>query len=339
MKILHFLLALTAFVTLASCGKDNVEPQPRPEQFELYIDFWNPEGDNPQIRFDEENSSPEIKIDFSKQFEGIAVPPNLTNVIIENVRIIDEDNVNYRIDQIDAYEFRDDINDWKRDVEFIMRYDFVQDLAVVLVLDASASLGNDFETIKNYATDFIARILESNRDAQIGIVSFSDEIGSFGPSNNQTALESYIASIEQGPFTTLYEAMDIGIEMLNSTNSESKSIVTFTDGTDNNSRPEYTAASIAEKLETDPDAQGISSFTIGLEGNGGVDRPVLENLAANGGSAAFPNTLKELGEVFEGFSESISTVYNLTYIRNQQPIPAEQPAKLRFILDSSPKQQ
>ncbi len=214
MKILYSFLALTSLFVLASCGNDNVEPQPRPEQFELYIDFWNPEGDNPQIRFDEENSSPEIKIDFSKQFEGIAVPPNLTNVIIENVRIIDENNVNYRIDQIDAYEFREDINDWKRDVEFIMRYDFVQDLAVVLVLDASASLGSDFETIKNYANDFIARVLASNRDAQIGIVSFSDQIGSFGPTNNQTALNSYIASIEQGPFTTLYEAMDVGIEML-----------------------------------------------------------------------------------------------------------------------------
>ena len=335
MKLLKFTVALTLLVMVASCGKDDVGPNPRPEQFELYIDFWNPEGNNPQISFDQENSSPEVKIDFTKTFAGIAEPPNLTKVLIENVRIIDENNVNYRIDEINAYEWRADIDDWKRDVEFVMQYDYVQDLAVVLVIDASASLGADFETIKNYANDFIERILAQNSDAQIGIVSFSDQINSFGMTNNHTALQSYISSIEQGPFTSMYEAMDLGIEMLAQADSESKALLTFTDGTDNNSKPEYTPESVISQLSE----RQITSFTIGLEGNGGVDKPVLEALAENNGAAAFPNTLKELGEVFEGFSQSISTVYNLTYIRNQQPIPSEEPAKLRFILDSSPKQQ
>ena len=334
MKLLQFLSALTLLVAFTSCGKDDVEPSPRPEQFELYIDFWNPDGDNPQISFDKENSSPEVKIDFTKTFAGVAEPPNLTKVLIENVRIIDEDNVNYRIDEIDAYEWREDITDWKKDVEFIMQYDYVQDLSVVIVLDASASLGDDFETIKNYANDFIARVLEQNPTAQIGIVSFSDEINSFGLTNNHTALNSYISSIEQGPFTSMYEAMNLGIQMLSNVGAESKAILTFTDGTDNNSNPQYTPESLLTQLSE----QQITSFTVGLDGNGGVDKPVLETLATNSGAAAFPNTLKELGKVFEGFSESISTVYNLTYIRNQQPIPATEPAKLRFILDSSPKQ-
>ncbi|RLD20291.1 MAG: hypothetical protein DRI69_06610, partial [Bacteroidetes bacterium] len=309
------------------------------QEFELYIDFWNPNGNDPQISFDKENSSPEIKIDFTKTFAGIAVPPNFTNVIIENVRLIDEDNVNYRIDEINAYEWRKEINDWKKDVEFVMQFEQVQDIAVVLVLDASASLGEDFETIKNYANEFISQILSQNTNAQIGIVSFSDQIGSFGMTNNHTALQSYIESIEQGPFTSMYEAMDMGIGMLQNTNAESKAILTFTDGTDNNSSPGFTPASIIEKLSSDPNGAGITSFTIGLEGNGGVDKPVLEALAANNGQAAFPNTLKELGEVFQGFSESISTVYNLTYIRNQQVIPTSDPAKLRFVFESTPKQQ
>ncbi len=339
MNVLKSVLALTLLVLVTSCGKDDVNPSPRPQEFELYIDFWNPNGNDPQISFDKENSSPEIKIDFTKTFAGIAVPPNFTNVIIENVRLIDENNINYRIDEINAYEWREDIIDWKQDVEFVMQFDQVQDIAVVLVLDASASLGDDFETIKNYANEFIAQILSTNSNAQIGIVSFSDQINSFGMTNNHTALNSYIESIEQGPFTSMYEAMDMGIGMLQSTNAESKAILTFTDGTDNNSGPEFTPASIIERLSSDPNDAGITSFTIGLEGNGGVDKPVLEALAANNGQAAFPNTLKELGEVFQGFSESISTVYNLTYIRNQQVIPTSNPAKLRFVFESTPKQQ
>jgi Ca-activated chloride channel homolog len=339
MNVLKSVMALALFVFVTGCGKENVNPTPLPEKFELYIDFWNPNGNDPQISFDKENSSPEIKIDFTKTFAGIAVPPNFTNVIIENVRLIDENNINYRIDEINAYEWREDINDWKQDVEFVMQFDQVQDIAVVLVLDASASLGEDFETIKNYATEFISQILSQNKDAQIGIVSFSDQISSFGMTNNQTALNSYISSIEQGPFTSMYEAMDMGIDMLLNTNAESKAIMTFTDGTDNNSSPGFTPASIIEKLSSDPNSAGITSFTIGLEGNGGVDKPVLEALSANNGQAAFPNTLKELGEVFQGFSESISTVYNLTYIRNQQIIPTADPAKLRFVFESTPKQQ
>ena len=81
----------------------------------------------------------------------------------------------------------------------------------------------------------------------------------------------------------------------------------------------------------------ISSFTIGLDGNGGVDKPVLNVLAVNGGASAFPKNIQELGAVFNDFSQGISTVYQLTYIRNQQIIPSADPAKLRFVLEASPK--
>ena len=338
MKVIKYLAALTLLVTIASCGKD-VQVKPTPTDFELYIDFWNPQGNNPQIAFDEANSSPEVKIDFSKTFTGVAVPPNLANVIIENVRIIDDAGVNYRIEQINAYEWRDDINDWKQDVEFVMKFDQVQDLAVVLVLDASASLGSDFNNVKAFARDFISKTLSVNPAARIGIVSFSDQIETFGLSSNLDGLNKFIDDMEQGPFTTMYEATSKGIDMLLSTNSESKALLTFTDGTDNNSKPQYTPEFIVERLNSDPSGIPISSFTIGLEGRGGVDKPVLEQLTANGGSAAFPSSISELGEVFLRFSESISTVYNLTYIRNQQFIPESDPAKLRFVLESSPRKE
>jgi Mg-chelatase subunit ChlD len=326
------------FGILASCEKETVVPDHLTKQeFELHIDFWNPNGNSPQISFDEVNSSPEVKIDFSQTFGGVALPPNFTNVIIENVRIIDDNNINYHIDRIKAYEWRDDINDWKVDVEFVMNYDQVQDLAVMIVLDASASLGEDFSTVKAYANDFIGKVFDQNPSAKIGIVDFSDEINTFGLTSNQSALASYIESIEQGPFTALYQAMSTGIGTLITTQAESKVLLTFTDGTDNNSGPAFTPNAILNQLGSDPSGVGISSFTIGLEGNGGVDKPVLELVSANSGDAAFPTGIEELGAVFDRFSESISTVYNLTYLRNQQIIPASEPAKLLFVLESSPK--
>ena len=337
MKIFRYLTAIVLILSLGACGKNGADPKdPKSREFELYIDFWNTEGDNPQISFDAVNSSPEIKIDFSKTFAGIAVPPKYTNVVIDNVRIIDNNNVNFKIEDITAYEWREDINDWKIDVEFTMNFDPVQDLAIMMVLDASASLGQDFEKVKQYASNFITKVLTDIPNAKIGIVDFSDEIHSFPPTNNKVALQNYIASIPQGPFTSLYEAMNMGIDFLDNVDAEGKALLVFTDGTDNNSNPEFTPEYLLAKLDNASDVQ-INSFTIGFDGNGGVDKPVLEDLATNGGSAAFPNNIDELGKVFEKFSSSISNVYNLTYVRNQQIIPSTDKARIRFVIKGSPK--
>ncbi|MCB0806396.1 MAG: VWA domain-containing protein [Bacteroidales bacterium] len=338
-KIL-FLLILLFPLLMSSCKDDDpaTPQQPNPNrQYYLYIDFWNPSGTDPRISFDEENSSTEIRIDFSQTFAGIATPPNFTKVIIDNVRIIDNNFVNYKIDNITAYEFREDIGDWKIDVEFTMNYEPVGDLNVVLVLDASASLDEDFLKIKEFASDFVTRIFEDNPTAQIGIVDFSDQINSLPLTNNINELNEYIDGIEQGQFTTLYEAMKQGIDMLKASQADGKAILTFTDGTDNNSDPQYTPDYLYNALVVDTGSILINSFTIGLEGNGGTDKVVLQKLAANGGAASFPESISQLESIFEKFSESISNVYNLTYLRNQQVIPEEDPAKLRFVFKASPK--
>ena len=339
MKIQNFLFFFLILL-LASCGKDSDPNTPVTNlnrEYVLYIDFWNPTGTDPQISFDAENSSSEIRIDFDQTFEGVAVPPQFTQVIIDNVRIIDDNFVNYQIDEITAYEFREDINDWKIDVEFLMEYEPIGDLNVVLVLDASASLGDDFVKVKDFASKFVTKILTESPSANIGIVDFADEINTYPLSNNENLLIQYISNIQQGPFTSLYQAMNSGIDILKESNADGKAILTFTDGTDNNSDTLYTPDYLYNKLTDDPSNILINSFTIGLEGNGGVDRPVLENLAANGGVARFPQNISELELIFEKFSESISNVYNLTYIRNQQIIPETSPARLRFVFKASPK--
>jgi len=333
----HFFFLAIAFL-LTSCGKNGVDPQnPQSKEFELYIDFWNTQGTNPQITFDAQNSSPEVKIDFSKTFAGVAVPPKYTNVIIDNVRIIDDKNINYEIGKITAYEWHEDINNWKEDVEFTCNFTQVQDLTVMMVLDASASLGADFAKVKQYASNFVTAVLADIPNARIGVIDFSDEIHSFPPTNNKVALQNYIADIHQGPFTSLYESVNMGIETLENMTAEGKTLLVFTDGTDNNSNPVYTSQYLLDKLENTTSGVRINSFTIGLEGNGGVDKPVLEELATNGGSAAFPKNIDELGKVFEKFSSSITNVYNLTYIRNQQVIPESGKRKVRFVIKGTAK--
>ena len=318
-----------------ACQKEdpfiNRTPPTPPKTFELYIDYWNPDGQSPQIRFNEQLSSPEVQIDFKKTFGGKAVPPHFSNVVIDNVRIIDAEKTHYTIDGIDAYEWRKSIQDWKHDVEFVMTFGPVDRLDVVLALDASASMGEDFSRVKTYAQRFIDNIFENHPNAQVGLVDFSDRIQGLPLTSDRTLITNYMDQVQQGPFTSLYEAMDRGIQHLKQGEAESRCLLTFTDGTDNNSKPEYTPAQLITSLHTDPP---VHSYTIGLEGFGGVDKTVLQALAAHSGVAAFPKDVNALEDVFETFSSSIAHVYKLVYTRNQQVIAEDQPLKLRFVISA-----
>ncbi|MCT4622877.1 MAG: VWA domain-containing protein [Schleiferiaceae bacterium] len=339
MKKFKGLAALGLILLFAACKKTVVNPPPPDlsEYFELHVDYHNVDGQSPKLAFDENASSPEVKIDFKSLFTGNALPPNLINININSVRIIDDNNTNYEIKEILAYEWREDINDWKNDVEFIMKYEQTENLNVMMVLDASASLGDDFSKVKSYAKDFAQRVYNETPNAQIGVIQFSDVIGKLPLTSNANDVYSYIDNMQQGNFTTLYEAMNMGITDLENSLSESKTILTFTDGTDNNSGPVYTPTYLKNKLTNESVQPQINSFTIGLEGNGGVDKIVLQELAANGGAAEFPKNINQLESVFNKFSSTISNVYNLTYLRNQQVVNPNEPLQLKFVIKAVPK--
>lgn len=333
MKFLKLLLlSVIALPILLSCNGN--DPTPSGKTFEIYLDFWNTTGKTPEIRFDETRTSREIKIDFSKTFGGYAEGNSLTKVVIDNFRIIDANSNNYNIDKITAYEYRADSQNWKEDVEFTMEFGQSDDISVVLVLDRSESLGADFANVKTYANDFIDKIFSERKNAKMGIVDFADDIKSYPLTTNSTELKSYISNLNQGKFTTLYDAMNKGIDMLQADNAQSKVIIVFTDGTDNNSfttNPD----GLVNRLKGDSNQYKISSFTIGLDGKGGVDKTVLTKLAVNGGVAEFPKDAAALKEVFNKFSKVISNVYNLTYIRNQQKIDRATPVKLKFVIQTT----
>lgn len=335
-KTSFFALSMLFFL-LPSCkdddsgrGGDPVNPY---EEFYLYLDYWNPTGTDPQIVFDENLSSPEVVIDFSKTFDAEIFTQESVNVLIDNIRIIDEAGDNYQIRAIDAYEFRE--NNWELDIEFTCNYELVEEMSAFLILDASNSLGEDFETIKEYAQAFVDNVFLSIPDTKLGIIDFASAVNWFPLSDDPVAIKNYIASIEKGQFTSLYDAVNLGILQLVDSDSESKAIMSFTDGIDNNSDPALTPELLRGKLENDPTGANVISYTIGFKGNNAnIDQAALETIACNGGVAEFPQSLTELEQVFKDFSESISTVYTLRYIRNQQPVSESEKRSLRFVISA-----
>jgi Ca-activated chloride channel homolog len=331
MKINKISIVLLFAFLIFGC-KTAVDPS---RSFELHMSFWNPTGTNPQVKFDETATSKEVKIDFTKRFASIVEAPSYTRVVIDNFRIIDEANTNYSISSIDAYEYKDESKVWQKDVEFTMKHGFERDLAVVMVLDCSASLGADFLKVKEYAKAFVDQTYLQTPDTQMSIVAFSTTITPSKFSRNKDEIKRIIDAMKQEEFTALYDAMNTGINLMQNVNAQAKVMLTFTDGVDNNSR-----VSDSEKLVTalknDNSKAKLASFTIGLQGKGDVDQVVLKKLAANGGVAEFPKTVVELQRVFTRFSKSVSNVYNLTYTRNQQPISLVQAKKLKFVIKATP---
>jgi Mg-chelatase subunit ChlD len=317
--------------SLFSCnsGKD---VNPKGKLFEIYLDFWNTTGKTPEVRFDELNTSREIKIDFSKTFQGRTEGGSFTKVEIDNFRIIDQNSNNYNIDGITAYELRDGV--WKKDIEFTMAFDQSEDISVVLVLDRSESLGKDFSTIKNYANDFIDQVFNDRAVVKMGVVDFADDVRAHPLTTKREELKAYVNGLKQGKFTTLYDAMDVGIDMLQDSDSQSKVLFVFTDGSDNNSSPNVNVNYLLDRIKSDKNTYKITSFAIGLDGDGGVDKNILTKLSGNGGTASFPKTIGEAKGVFEKFSRVISNVYSLEYLRNQQVIPRNSPAKLKFEINT-----
>ncbi len=319
-------LLAVSFSLLACLGGDS--PNPKGDYFEIYLDYWNSTGKNPEIRFDELNTSREIKIDFSKTFQGVPEGNSFSKVQIDNFRIIDDNSNNYNIDNITAYEYREGA--WKKDIEFTMDFDQSEDISVVLVLDRSESLGADFSTIKSYANDFIDKIFDERQEVKMGIVDFADDVQSYPLTSDREQLKTYVGGLKQGKFTTLYNAVDLGIDMLQNSTSQSKVLFIFTDGADNNSAPNVTSDYLVNRIKSDKNAYKITSFAIGLDGDGQVDKTVLTKLSGNGGTASFPRTVAQAKDVFQKFSKVISNVYSLEYLRNQQVIPRTTPVKLKF---------
>jgi len=325
---LKTLFLFSIAVLLFACKKDKTEPK---TTFDIYIDFWNPTGTDPQISLDETQTSDEIKIDFDKGFIGEAVGTTHTKVVIDNFRIIDDNYKNYSISKITAFE-KNDLGTWGEDVEFTMSYDKTRSLSVVLVLDRSGSLGDDFVKVKEYAVEFVNKLFEeTSNNVRIGIVDFSTITQSLTISSNKTEIISYINSLELevDGFTAFYESVDQAVDMLIAESAaESKAILGFTDGKDNQST--ITSTDVRNKLVDDVSEIKISSFMIGLEGNGTIEKSVLQNLAVNGGVSQFPANATELQTSFDNFSSAIANVYNLTYTRNQKVIQESAPAKLKF---------
>jgi len=253
--------------------------------------------------------------------------PGSTNevaIAIDSLRLIrgeDHYSIKYQI-----VEERRKPGDWYVDTEFLPSPpERLTRVAVVLVLDVSESLGNEFDDIKNMAKEFISRVFQHSRFAVVGVVAFATDISVCEISDDPAIVNTFIDSTSSGRFTALYDAMLVGIGMLDSLSSgevDEWALVTFTDGINNYGNA--TATMVKDSLGN------IKSYVVGLKGEGNnINTDVLRYLADEG-AFRIAYSLEDLKKVFTTFANAITEIYRIYYLRNDQTITEDDSCFIRF---------
>ena len=313
-RIFSYLLLLLVAVLLSSCSSSGVKDL----EFYFYGEYTNITGTNPEFNVISELSDGEVH--FDEQPEFLVNIPDIT-MTMNNLSIYEGDE-NYYIDDVEVEEQVGD--EWVWYPEFEVEFGNLTELGVVLVLDVSNSLGSDFDDVLTYAVEFVEVIIENSPEAQIGVVSFSDTLQYIAPGADISDIEYFISNQQMGVYTELYDAIGMGIDLLNELDVDGKALVTFTDGRDNFST--ITPEQLVEELN----ASDIRSYTMGLEGNGGVNEYVLEDLAVNG-QYRLTSSKSDLRKIFQFFAESVSNVYQISYRRSSQLISNPRQIRFKFI--------
>ncbi|MDP8219979.1 MAG: vWA domain-containing protein, partial [Candidatus Stygibacter frigidus] len=313
-EIFRYLLTILAGTLLVSCSSSGAKDL----DFYLYGEYTNTTGTNPEFTLIDELTDNEVYFDGQPEF--VVDVPGIT-LTMNNLSIYEGDE-NYHIDDMEVEEKVSD--EWIWYPEFEVGFDNLTTLGVVLVLDVSNSLGDDFDDVLAYAVEFVQVVVENSKDVQIGVVSFSNTLQFIEPGADISEIEDFISNQQMGVYTKLYDAIEMGIDLLSDLEVDGKALVTFTDGRDN-----YSVLT-PDELEVNLNDAGIRSYTMGLEGNGGVDEMVLDELAVNG-QYRLTSSKSDLRKIFQFFAESVSNVYQISYRRSSQVIANPRQIRFKFI--------
>ena len=129
-----------------SHGSNPVQPEtPTESTFSLLGNYVNPDGLTPKFYVNVDSSSTSLSF-------GSVTPLQQSSVVriyINNMSAVDS-VASYTMKNITAREWVD--GRWKSDAEFTVSATKLTKIAVVLVLDISASLGGDFQKVDRKST-------------------------------------------------------------------------------------------------------------------------------------------------------------------------------------------
>lgn len=241
---------------------------------------------------------------------------NTIRISLEGVRVQSSRN-NFEVKKVKISEREEGSRKWQQQSEFSLNTSASKtDIASVLVLDMSTSLGGVVDDLKKYAKTFAHTVVEGTTNSKVAVIFFSTRSAiqstAFYDASNIGQLDALIDGYTNyQDRTALFEATKAGLDLLGALSFQgSKSLVVFTDGGDNDSNN-------PDDLKATINNSEIARYTIGLKG-ADFDKKDLESIGSDKGNNVIAKKESDLEDVFSQITKQVVSIYHIEYDRSDQ---------------------
>jgi VWFA-related protein len=188
----------------------------------------------------------------------------------------------------------------------------VTPVTLLVLLDASTSVRESVDSIKEAASNFVSKLWEGD---QAIIADFNERVRfSSHFSDDVDRLVSTIQSLYPSGWTALYDSVLLSLEKVSEAEGR-KALLVFTDGDDSRSAGFGSEASAKDAVEGARSSE-VTIYAVGFEGRGaGVNKGFLKKLSEEtGGTAFFPKGIGDLNQSFEQIQDELHSQYRMAYV-------------------------
>jgi Ca-activated chloride channel family protein len=195
-----------------------------------------------------------------------------------------------------------------------------QPLDLALMIDSSLSEIKELEFEGEAAGKFIQKLVRPAD--RLAVYEFADAVTLLGPfSSNVPALQAAAHRIVPGDGTALYDAIFLGSEALaKNPAGRRRVIVLVTDAGETTSRADFETA---RRAALRADALLYTIVVRAVKNEGGrntAGEHAVETIAdSTGGATYFPDSINQLGDMFDLIDRELRTQYRIGYYPNPRP--------------------
>jgi len=217
-------------------------------------------------------------------------------------------------DQFEVYE-----EGVKQKIE-VLESETQQPLDLALMIDSSLSEIKELEFEEDAASRFIQKMVRPAD--RLSVYEFADAVTQLAPfSSNVPSLQAGLRRIAPGDGTALYDAIFLGSQGLTKNPAgRRRVIVLVTDAGETTSRADFETARRAA-LRADALLYSIIVRAVKTEGGRNTaGEHALETIAdSTGGATYFPDTIGQLGDMFDLIDRELRTQYRIAYYPDPRP--------------------
>ena len=217
-------------------------------------------------------------------------------------------------DQFDVYE-----EGVKQKIE-ILEPETQQPLDLALMIDSSLSEIKELEFEEDASSRFIQKLVHPAD--RLAVYEFADTVTQLAPfSSNVPTLQAALRRITPGDGTALYDAIFLGSQGLaKNPAGRRRAIVLVTDAGETTSRADFETA---RRAALRADALLYTIVVRAVKNEGGrntAGEHALDTIAdSTGGAIYFPDTIAQLGDMFDLIDRELRTQYRIAYYPDPRP--------------------